>query len=248
MLLHRFGLCHYLQSRFVATALGSLHSALSLLCASLIFATMANTPSRAEPDLDEIMLQAPKNGGPRRWEVVGNTLTIYRTPSADAAKVGVLAKGDILSNSGCSKEKGQIWCEVRSIRNGARGHARAVQLAPARGPDGTVPMGVDRSKRRALKGDFDATRDIPCAQEQGQALGRCRAAAAHGGGGDATVIVTFPNGFARHLYFVHGEFVRANATMSGVGTDIDWRLEKQRHILRVDDQRFELPNILVFGN
>ena len=109
-------------------------------------------------------------------------------------------------------------------------------------------MGTDDSKRRAGKGDFDTKGEIPCAQERGQPMGRCRAAVARSGGGDATVVVTFPNGFARRLYFVHGEFVRASATMSGVGTDADWRLENELHFVRVDDQRYELPDAMVFGN
>ncbi|MEM7635371.1 MAG: hypothetical protein AAF299_12470, partial [Pseudomonadota bacterium] len=61
-------------------------------------------------------------------------------------------------------------------------------------------------------------------------------------------VVTFPNGFARNLYFVHGEFVRASATMSGVGTDMDWRLQNGRYFIRVDDQRYELPTTLIFEN
>jgi len=109
-------------------------------------------------------------------------------------------------------------------------------------------MGLDDSKRRARNRDFDATGEIPCAQEQGQALGKCRVAVARSDGGDATAVVTFPNGFARGHYFVHGEFVAASATMSGVGTDTDWRLESGLHYIRVDDQRYELPDALVFGD
>ena len=109
-------------------------------------------------------------------------------------------------------------------------------------------MGPDPSKRRARKRDFDAKAEIACAQEQGQDLGKCKAAAARGGGGDAAVVVTFSNGFARSLYFVHGEFLKASATMSGVGTDMDWRLENDTYFVRVDDQRYEMPRDLIIGN
>ncbi|NNF92456.1 MAG: hypothetical protein HKM96_13790, partial [Boseongicola sp.] len=61
------------------------------------------------------------------------------------------------------------------------------------------------------------------------------------------VVVTFPNGFARTLTFDGGDFVRGNATMSGVGTDTDWRLSDGTYFVRVDDQRYELPAALVFG-
>ena len=34
--------------------------------------------------------------------------------------------------------------------------------------------------------------------------------------------------------------------MSGVGTDTEWRRESGLHVIRVDDQRYELPDALVF--
>lgn len=71
--------------------------------------------------------------------------------------------------------------------------------------------------------------------------------ASRGSGRDATVVVTFPNGFSRTLYFAHGAFISANPTISGAGTDTDWRIESPHHVIRVDDQRFELPGSLVFG-
>ena len=45
-----------------------------------------------------------------------------------------------------------------------------------------------------------------------------------------------------------GEFLRGNATMSGVGTDVEWRLSGGLYNVRVDDQRFELPEALVVGD
>ena len=67
-------------------------------------------------------------------------------------------------------------------------------------------------------------------------------------GGDATVVVTFANGFKRTLYFAHGMFIRADTTMSGVGYDTDWQVEGNMHIIRVDDQRYELLGRDIFGN
>ena len=63
----------------------------------------------------------------------------------------------------------------------------------------------------------------------------------------AAAVVTFPNGFSRMLMFADGEFLRGNATMSGVGTDTEWYLSDGIYFVRVDDQRFELPEALVFG-
>lgn len=203
-------------------------------------ASLAQTAFEAKPPV------APEEGGPRRWVVVGADVQLQSKPSSAAEVIRLLEKGEVLSNDGCQEAGHQIWCNVRSFRGGRGGFVGFQNLQPARGPDGIVPMGVDDSRRRAEKRDFDAKSKIACAQERGQALGSCEAATAQSDGGDATVVVTFPNGFQRKLYFIHGEFVRASATMSGVGTDFAWNLTDDLYSIRVDDQRFELPIRLVF--
>ncbi len=191
--------------------------------------------------------QSPEPDAPRRWEALQDGLELRAAPSETAQTVKLLPAGAVLSNLGCAETAGQTWCQVRPFRGGQRGFVPARALRPATGPDGTIPKGPDDSPRRAREGIFDAKGQVPCAQERGQALGTCTAAVARGTGGDATVVITFSNGFARTLTFTHGAFVRASATMSGTGTDIDWRRDSARHILRVDDQRFELPDALIFG-
>ncbi|MBS0122963.1 hypothetical protein [Thetidibacter halocola] len=101
---------------------------------------------------------------------------------------------------------------------------------------------TQRAKARA----FDATGEVGCAQEVGQSLGTCRAAVARADG-SAAVVVTFANGFSRTLIFSDRAFLRGNATMSGVGTDTEWHLSDGIYHVRVDDQRFELSEALVFG-
>lgn len=100
---------------------------------------------------------------------------------------------------------------------------------------------------RAKAGAFDMTGKVACAQEVGQAMDTCAAAVARAGESAAAVVVTFPNGFSRTLIFDDRVFVRGNPTMSGVGTDTDSRLSDGMYFIRVDDQRFQLPEALVFG-
>lgn len=197
---------------------------------------------------DQAAYRAPSDGGVRRWRVTpGGDVAIRASSSPRARIVSTVVEGAVLSNMGCSSVDGDLWCDVRPFRGGPRGFVPAARLAPATGPDGLVPMGQDTSRTRALKRKFDASTNVPCAQEKGQSLGNCSAGVARGDGGDATVAVRFANGFSRRLYFIHGEFVSASTTMSGAGRDVDWRLENGTHMIRVDDQRFELPDAFVFG-
>ena len=107
---------------------------------------------------------------------------------------------------------------------------------------------IDTATERARSGDFDAISEIRCAQEMAQTLGPCEARFARSDELAVAVVVTFPNGFERTLTFAEGAFLRGNATMSGVGTDTDWRLSDGIYHIRVDDQRFEVPQALVAGD
>ncbi len=204
--------------------------------------------TRGDVGAVEDPFRSAKEGGVRRWVgATGFPLELHVGPAISAAISELLPAEAVLSNLGCSEVEGTIWCEVKPLLGGPIGFVRADALRPASGPDGTIPMGGDDSKRRAKKGDFDETGTFRCAQERGQALGTCSVAIARSGGGDATVVVSFSNGFKRSLFFTHGQFMRASATMSGVGTNTEWRLDGQTYVIRVDDQRYQLPAAIVLG-
>ena len=126
--------------------------------------------------------------------------------------------------------------------------ALAVAVAPlAAAAEEASAAALRETARRAAAGEVDAEARIACAQEAGEALGACTARVARDAGGTATVIVTFPNGFARRLFFVEGRFSHASATMSGTGRrDLEAELRADGlHHLRVDDQRYRVPDRLL---
>ncbi len=222
----------------------TLWCALFTICLALNAA--AQTPAQ-NGAASAVVPPAPEDGGPRRWTVEADTgIRMYEAPSTGATIIREIADGAILSNLGCAREEDRVWCTIRPFRGGKRGFVAADFLVPARGPDGSVPTGPDDSKRRARKGAFDARGKGACAQIRGEAMGECTIAVARSDGSDASAVATFSNGFSRTLYFVHGEFISANPTMSGTGKDTDWRLEDGVHFIRVEDQRYELPDALLF--
>ncbi len=194
------------------------------------------------------MPAAPADGGPRRWQVTAHDgLPLHRGRAADTPVIATLSEGAVLSNLGCQLVEDRVWCRVQPLQQRTQGYVQAEHLGPAQGPDGSVPMGKDDSRERARRGDFDATGSIPCAQNPGEPLSECQFGVARGTGGDATVVATFSNGFKRLLFFAHGLFISGDTTMSGNGFDTDWRVEGDLHIIRVDDQRYELPGSAIFG-
>ena len=115
----------------------------------------------------------------------------------------------------------------------------ATYIAEAFGP-------APKEEKKEEEAAFDATGTMTCAQEKDQPMGECAYGVLRGEDGTATVVVTFPNGFSRKLFFEDGEFVKADATMSGNGTDTDWET-RTIHSIRVDDQRYELEEEAIFG-
>ncbi|MEM9500002.1 MAG: hypothetical protein AAGA28_18945 [Pseudomonadota bacterium] len=216
----------------------------ALLCLCLI---VAGAASLAQTDWRSDHLDPADAGGPRRLQVKADDTPLFHTPSDSARTDERLPRAALLANLGCGAQGAQLWCRVAPLGGGAAGFVHAADVAPAAGPDGRIVTGADDSRARARRRDFDATDQIACAQNPGDRLGTCRASVARSGGGDAAVVVTFPNSFARALWFTNGEFMRANTTMSGVGTDTEWTLEQGVFSIRVDDQRFAVPRDFVLG-
>ena len=199
-------------------------------------------------DTDQAPLSVSAAEGGYRYFVVTQDETPLRdAPAVSAREVAVIFNGQRFHNLGCAHSAGVLWCEGRVIDGKERGFLQGSVLRPAAAQDGTFPKGVNDSRDRVRRDDFDREGRIKCAQVDGQTLGDCRVQVAFAGGGDATARVTFPNSFTRELYFVDGGFQRANTTMSGVGTDTEWRVENGDFVIRVDDQRFRIPADFIFG-
>ena len=192
-------------------------------------------------------LTASGGEDPRRLELAIGPTAPQTAPATDSEAILSFTEATALNNLKCESLGTRVWCKVAQLRGGGTRYVDAEKPRPARGPDGLIPAGVDDSKARAKAEDFDATREVSCAQERDQELGTCKAEVARSGGGNATVVVTFANGFARQLYFTHGAFMRGSATMSGVGTDTDWDLAGSVYTIRVDGQRFKIPESFVLG-
>ncbi len=194
---------------------------------------------------------APEEGGPRRWQVTAaGGLRMHSEPSVAAPVTQTLPGGAILSNLGCAEGPDRVWCDVQPFRGGARGWVAAEFLAPAPGAEGSAaPAGADDSALRAGRGEFDATApSVPCARGGGPLAAVCELGVARGGGGDATVVVAFPDGFRRALFFAHGEFVSADASEAGGGFDTEWSKDAGgTYRIRVDDELYEFPEAVIFG-
>jgi hypothetical protein len=215
-----------------------LTTALTLLCAA---AGLAQTgPS---------VPAAPEDGGPRNWEVaaVSRALNLRERPSTTARIVASFRRGTVLDNLGCQHVDGRVWCDVQPLGGGPRGFVSAEFLKPAVSPDGSVATGPDDSALRAGQGKFDATGPLPCAQLVGQPMGQCEFGVARAGGGYATVVIKKPNGRTRAIFFRMGKPIGADTSQADGYAEFRATKESDLHLIRVGNERYEIPDAVILG-
>jgi hypothetical protein len=192
---------------------------------------------------------APEDGGPRSWTVSGiaGRLNLRESPSSTAPVIATFVPGSLLDNLGCLRADGRAWCDVQPLGGGPRGYVAAEYLAPAISPGGTPATGPDDSALRAGQGDFDATGQIPCSQNQGQPMGRCRFGVARAGGGYATVVVSLPDGIKRAIYFRNGIPIGADTSEADGYHEFRAAKESDLNLIQVGPERYEIPDAVVLG-
>jgi heat shock protein HslJ len=192
---------------------------------------------------------APEDGGPRNWQVVGTagTLNLREQPSTAARVVARLQPGALLDNLGCRRVGDVFWCDVQTFGGGPRGFVSAEYLKPAISPDGSARTGPDDSALRAGQGKFDATGPLPCARYAGQPMGECTFGVARAGGGYATVVVTHADGRKRAIYFRMGRPIGADTSQADGYPEFRATKERDLHLIRIGNERYEIPDAVVLG-
>lgn len=188
----------------------------------------------------------PEHGGPRNWEVV-RKLNLREQPSTSARILATYRPGTILDNLGCQRAQGRAWCDVQQLGGGPRGYVAADYLRPAISPDGSAAMGPDDSALRAGQGQFDATGPLPCAFAAGQPMGQCEFGVARAGGGYATVVIKKPDGRTRAIFFRMGRPIGADVSESEGRHDFHATKDGDLYRIRVGNERYEIPDAVVFG-
>lgn len=150
------------------------------------------------------------------------------TASAELARE---YSGTVLRNLGCEGD----WCQVEAVSGAYTGWADASVLEAA------------GSALRAGQDIFDATGFVPCAKGTGAPMGQCPFGVARDGGGTATLTVIKAGGVPRVLYFADGAFTSSDTSQAGGGFDSSATKEADLFLIRVDDERYEVPEAAIFG-
>jgi len=192
---------------------------------------------------------APEDGGPRNWQVTGvsRALNLREQPSTKAKIISNFLPETILDNLGCQRAEGRVWCDVQQLGGGPRGYVAAEFLKPAVSPDGSIATGPDDSALRAGQSQFDATGNIPCAQSVGQPMMQCPFGVSRAGGGCATVVIQKPDGPTRAIFFRMGKPIGADTSQADGYPEFGATKESDLHLIRIGNERYEIPDAVVLG-
>ena len=93
---------------------------------------------------------------------------------------------------------------------------------------------------------YHATANVPCSMGGGAPTGSCPAGVKRQGGGTAEVTVTKPDGRTRTIFFQNGRALTADVSQADPGK---FSASKQAdlNIIKIGQERYEIPDAFVFG-
>ena len=78
-------------------------------------------------------------------------------------------------------------------------------------------------------------------------MNRCEFGVARTGGGYATVVVTKPDGRKRAIFFRLGVAVGADTSQADGYPEFRVTKENDLYLIRIGDERYEIPEAVIFG-
>ena len=196
-----------------------------------------------------VPVTSPEEGGALNWKVATTSggLNLRERPSTSAETILTYPAGTLLNNLGCQQADDRVWCSVQAFHGGAVGFVAADYLAPAVSPNGSVITGPDESALRAGRGDFDARGTVPCAIYRGQPMSECAFGVARTGGGYATVVIEKPDSVKRAIFFMMGIPISADVSEADGSPEFKANKEADLHLIRIGNERYEIPDAVVLG-
>jgi hypothetical protein len=95
--------------------------------------------------------------------------------------------------------------------------------------------------------DFHATGQIPCARRAGQPMGSCRFGVRREGRGSGWIKVFWPDGGNRVIFFEDRAPIRYDQSQADGGARMTVRRQVDLFMVRIGEQRFEIPEAVITG-
>lgn len=168
-------------------------------------------------------------------------------PGADSA----FHRGEINGNeyAGNLKSSGDYRIEVYLMRSEARRGktCKFSVTAEISGKSASTPV-EDESEDALVPGtEFNATSVLPCARYAGQPMAQCKVGVKREGNGTATVTIFWPDAGNRVIFFENGDPARYDESEADGGAKMSAKKNADLYMITIGDQRFEIPEAVIFG-
>lgn len=195
-------------------------------------------------------------GGPDFYEVRTRTgsgaLNIRAAPTTGAAVVTAVTGGTLLRNLGCRMNEGRRWCRVATLADpGVEGWAAGDFLFESGGvathlPD-MIPVPDSPADALVPGTNFHATGQIACVRDSDAPAAMCNFGVVREGGGSGSVTVFWPEGGSRMIFFEGGTPVYYDQSQADRGAEMAVTRQGDNSIVFVGQERFEIPDAVIFG-
>lgn len=175
-----------------------------------------------------------------------NTATYFNILAPGETEVAFF-NGSVSENQyeGTLPATGDYKVRVYMMRSAARRNEKAdyrLEMVVTGNPKAAAPTAA------AGKGTgIDATGKLPCAQFKGQPMGQCDFAVSRSPNGGARVVITLPGGHERTILFKGGRATGVEGSAAGSGNQFGVQRESDLNRVSVGDERYEIPDAVVWG-
>jgi len=204
-------------------------SAAAILVAQSAYATMPLFAAKCTPTI------SADSGSKGQVYVNGKVAKLIKRPDGQITAVSAGIYIDITPKGSeppyityTAKDKSTGVCEILSFK------------APSGGSHAS-------SSERAGQGHFDARSTVKCAQHKGDSMKQCNAKVSREAGGNATVIVTRPDGRTRAIFFENGKAIGADLSQADGSMHFKATKHGDNYHIEAGNERYEIVEAIVFG-
>jgi hypothetical protein len=152
---------------------------------------------------------------------------------------------------GVLPESGDYKIRVYLMRNAARRNEvakyRLEMVVSGSGNEASKPRdGAPASDAKVPGTPYHATGEVPCSMGGGQPTGSCPFGVERRGNASGVVTITKPDGRMRSIFFEKGRAITADVSEADPG-EFSASQESDLHVIRIGEERYEIPDAVISG-
>ncbi len=121
----------------------------------------------------------------------------------------------------------------------------SIRVESTHGKSGYNQAHSTKHSQGSLSGSYNARGKVPCKINRGMPTSNCDFGVVRRGNGDADVHIKMPNGKLRIIYFQNGRAVGYDRSQGG--GNFRTSKESDLYIVNIGDERYEIPEAVIYG-